>query len=67
MKEAQLIVLLSQNKEERIAKFQKFAKIVPPNCVGDLNKKHEIFERLFLIFVLFIFGLKFFLSVCYLF
>lgn len=39
VEETQLIVLLSQNEEERIAKFQKLAKIVPPNRVSDLNKK----------------------------
>lgn len=37
MEEAQLIVLLSQDEEERIAEFQKLAKVVPPNCVSDLN------------------------------
>lgn len=37
MKEAQLIILFSQNEEECIAEFQKLAKVVPPNCVSNLD------------------------------
>lgn len=39
VEEAQLIVLLPQDEKERVAKFQKFAKVVPPNCVSNLQRK----------------------------
>lgn len=49
MEEAQLIVLFPQNKKERITKFQKLAKVVPPNRVSDLNTKNtEILKDFFL-------------------
>lgn len=38
MQEAQLIVFLSQDKEEGVAKLQKFAKVIPPYGVCDLTK-----------------------------
>lgn len=41
VEEAQLIVLLPQDEEERIAKFQKFAKVVPPNRVSNLQRKEK--------------------------
>lgn len=47
VEEAQLIVLLPQNEEKRIAKFQKFAKVVPPNRVSDLNIENIEFLKLF--------------------
>lgn len=57
VEEAQLIVLLPQNEEERIAKFQKFAKVVPPNRMCNLNIKNNEFLR-FLFICINIFKLK---------
>lgn len=37
VEEAQLIILLTQDEEERVAEFQKLAKVVPPNRVSNLN------------------------------
>jgi hypothetical protein len=36
VKETQLVVLLAQNKEERVAEFKKLAEVVPPNSVCNL-------------------------------
>lgn len=51
VEEAQLIILLSQNEEERIAKFQKFAKVVPPNCMCNLNIENNEFLRFLFIYI----------------
>jgi len=45
VEEAQLIFLFPQNEEERIAEFQKLAKVVPPNCVSDLNAENIGFSK----------------------
>ena len=39
MKETQLTVLLSQDKEESVTELEKLAKVIPPNCIGDLPIK----------------------------
>lgn len=48
VEEAQLIVLLPQNEEERVAEFQKLAEVVPPNRMGDLNVENvRLFQKYF--------------------
>jgi len=45
MEEAQLIFLFPQNEEKCIAEFQKLAKVVPPNCVSNLNAENIEFSK----------------------
>lgn len=45
VEEAQLIILFPQNEEECIAEFQELAKVVPPNCVSNLNEESSTFLK----------------------